>query len=94
MPLYELKCSDCGHEMTITCRIRDHEENVKSGIPCACGGIHKQFHTGAPRSFLASSFPRGNFEHIDFNPTYVRDKRELRDICEEKGLVSRLVEDA
>lgn len=80
MPTYDVKCTICGVEKEIICKIA--ERNKQN---CICGGNYKvQFNS----SYALHSFKSGYYEHIDHEPIYCGSKRQLRGECDKRGLTS------
>jgi len=94
--IYVMECNGCGAKSTIECRMSEHERLVKPGFDCRCGGRVVQIIERSGADFVRSAFPKGDprWEHVSNEPVYVKDKKHLKDLCEENGNTSRYLEDA
>ena len=91
MPTYEFKCVSCGCVKEEIARISELD-NLKNTM-YHCGKLMGRLISGGRDAFLRSSFYKGEFEHVDYQPRSFRDKYEMLDFCEEAGLRSRYLED-
>lgn len=93
MPAYDFKCRDCGYIQEVFCHHEDLEKTLDCYTCQACGSRDCFNKISIGLTFVRDDFPKGYWEHLGPEPTHVRDRGELRDICEKRGLRSRLIED-
>lgn len=82
MPIYDFKCSDCGNIEERIRKISDMNSQT-----CSCGGAMEVQISSSRMSYHA--FPEGFFDNIvppespDYKEegVYIRNKKELRDVC-------------
>ena len=89
MPLYDYKCA-CGYteEKVVPWK----ESSLSPPCPVCDGDMQKQFPIPGGKGIQV--FEEGFWEHIDINPTYVRSRRHLAELCKEKGLTSHYLENS
>jgi len=94
MPTYTLKCEKCGARDETEVTIAVWTE-IRDNLFCPYCPGGKMFHQilGKNDFFAREAFPRGDWEHLAFENTVVRDAVHLKDICQERGLYSKLLED-
>lgn len=81
MPLYIYKCNYCKTETEL---FRSVKERDCVSI-CECGRDRERILT--PQVSVDIWKPQW-FEHIDVNPIYIESKKQLKEECEKRGVVS------
>lgn len=81
MPLYELKCNDCGKEFEDFAKIADRE-----AIKCKCGGsttiLVSTWHSDWFKPFVSEDF--------NGQPIEVKSKDHYKALCREHGCYAKV----
>lgn len=85
MPLYDTKCTICGHEEE---RLVKYDEAVRCG---KCGAPSIRL-VNQPNKVI--NFKPRWFEHFGPKPIFVESKKQLKMLCKEHECRSRYLEDA
>ena len=87
MPIYQRRCKECDHEWEEIRKIADCE-NTNPCPACGSGMVDRII-----RPPHYTPFKEGWYEHIASDPIYCRNKKELREACQEHGKTSVYLED-
>lgn len=85
MPEYTFQCLQCNSEYTERRGINDYG----SPATCACGGKAKRVFSSKRAYVNTESWIPGWYEHIDHDPIYIHDKKQLLYECEKRGVYSK-----
>lgn len=96
MPTYDMKCSNCGHEQEVFCKIDDrHHQPCPE---CSPNGLTVVVHCmeivyNSPNN-ANLFFKEGWYEHIDHEPLYIKSMKQLKHECAIRGHTSVYAEDS
>lgn len=85
MPLYDMKCRECGVTREVLCKIQD-----VPGQYCDCGGKLDVVITKAPALDWFRPFVTEDF---DDTPIHVETKQQLKDLCIKHDVTNRALGD-
>lgn len=90
MPTYEFKCKNCGNRMDVFATISELDK-VKTSMLCCDRSMERVI--SVPSFFSRSPFPKDEyFEHVGPVPEKFRDSKHMKDVLDERGLTSALLE--
>jgi len=88
MPLYDIKCLECGHRMVDQFKLMDDPYPM---CPECGGEMAFDWEGEAPAVWDFSKY-EGLWEDLDVEPIEIRSRGQLREECHKRNLTSKLLE--
>jgi hypothetical protein len=85
--LHDYECDRCHSKTEHTLPFEQRSIN------CTCGGTAYRIVSFGKKARNIDIFEGQRFEHLGDDAPYISSKRELAQVCRERGIVSRMLED-